>query len=121
MDVYMLDTNTVSHLVKQHPAVCQRVRATAGELRFGLAKRPVAVGLQRAIGELFRRVDVLSWTDSVSERYGAERATLQRLGRVLAPLDVLIAAHALDAKAVLVTSDRAFNTVAGLEVEDWTN
>jgi tRNA(fMet)-specific endonuclease VapC len=33
---------------------------------------------------------------------------------------MLIAAHALDAKAVLVTSDRAFNLVAGLELEDWT-
>jgi len=128
----MLDTNTVSRLVKQQPAVRRRVVAapmtalcisaiTAGELRFGLAKRPGAAGLHRAMGELLRRVDVLPWDDAVSERYGTERAEVQRQGRVLAPLDMLIAAHALDTKSVLVTSDRAFNLVGGLEVEDWTN
>ncbi len=132
MTRYMLDTNTVSHLVKQHPAVRRHVVAvpitalcisaiTAGELRFGLAKRPDAVGLHRAIGEFLRRVDVLPWDNAVSERYGTERVDMQRKGRVLAPLDMLIAAHALDAEAVLVTSDSAFNLVAGLNVQDWTN
>jgi tRNA(fMet)-specific endonuclease VapC len=127
----MLDTNTVSHLVKRHPSVRRRLEAapmtalcisaiTAAELRFGLAKRPDAVGLHRAVGEFLLRVDVLPWDDSVSQRYGTERADMLRQGRVLAPLDMLIAAHALDAKAVLVTSDRAFNLVAGLELEDWT-
>jgi len=39
---------------------------------------------------------------------GALRANLQRQGKTLAPLDLLIAAHALSADAVLVTNDRAF-------------
>jgi tRNA(fMet)-specific endonuclease VapC len=32
----------------------------------------------------------------------------------------MIAAHAVEAGAVLIASDRAFRFVAGLEVEDWT-
>ena len=50
---YMLDTNTVSHLLRAHPSVARRVVAvpmaslcisaiTEGELLFGLAKRPSA-------------------------------------------------------------------------------
>lgn len=127
----MLDTNTVSHLIKGHPLVSQWVVAmpmaslclsavTAGELHFGLAKRPEAQGLHRAVRELLLRVDVLAWDSGVVEGYGALRAGLQRQGRVLAPLDMLIAAHALAAGAVLVSNDRAFSQVPDLLVEDWT-
>jgi tRNA(fMet)-specific endonuclease VapC len=131
MKRYMLDTNTVSHLLKQHPAVVRRVVAapmaslcvsaiTAGELCFGLAKRPDAKRLQLAVGEFLRRVDVLPWDSATAEHYGTVRADLERKGKTLASLDLLIAAHALSLAAVLVTSDRAFGQVAGLRVEDWS-
>ena len=128
---YMLDTNTVSHLVKQHPNVVQHVvgvpmfslcvsAITAGELLYGLARRPDAGRLQAAVSEFMRRVDVLPWDFSAAERYGIVRATLDRAGKPLGSLDVLIAAHALAVGAVLVTNDRAFNQVAQLRIEDWT-
>jgi tRNA(fMet)-specific endonuclease VapC len=45
---------------------------------------------------------------------------MRRAGKALQPLDMLIAAHALDAGATLVTNGRAFRHVPGLEIEDWT-
>lgn len=131
MKRYMLDTNTVSYLIKAHPAVARRVVAasmaslcvsaiTGGELLFGLAKRPDAKRLHIAVRELLRRVDVLPWSSAIAERYGVVRAEMERCGKILAPLDLLIAAHALDLGTVLVTSDQAFNQVNGLHVEDWT-
>ncbi len=45
---------------------------------------------------------------------------MERRGRPLGALDLMIAAHALEAGAVLITSDRAFHFVAGLKIEDWT-
>lgn len=128
---YMLDTNTVSHLLKKHPEVTRRVVAapitslcisaiTQGELLFGLAKRPDATALHVAVREFLRRVDVLPWDASTSEVYGPARAAAQREGRGLAPMDLLIGSHALSIDAVLVTNDRAFAQFPGLSVEDWT-
>lgn len=127
----MLDTNTVSHLIREHPAVVRRVLAvpmatvcissiTKAELLFGLARRPEAKRLHTAVGEFLRRVDVLPWDSEVAERYGTTRAAMERQGKTLGPLDLLIASHALRAEAVLVTNDRAFAQVDGLRVEDWT-
>jgi tRNA(fMet)-specific endonuclease VapC len=45
---------------------------------------------------------------------------LERSGKSLAAMDMLIAAHALEAGATLVSSDRAFRHVPGLTVDDWT-
>jgi tRNA(fMet)-specific endonuclease VapC len=127
----MLDTNTVSHLLREHPVVTKRIVAvpmaslcisaiTEGELLFGLAKRPAAKRLHVAVREFLRRVDVLPWDSSTAEHYGIVRADMERRGRILASLDLLIATHALSVDAVLVTNDRAFSQMADLKVEDWT-
>jgi tRNA(fMet)-specific endonuclease VapC len=128
---YLLDTNTISQLIRAHPTVSRRVTTTPmaalrmsaitqGELLFGLARRPDATRLHLAVRELLRRIDVLPWDSAAAEYYGTIRAAMTRLGKVLAPLDLLIAAHALSLGAVLVTNDRAFGMVDALPIEDWS-
>ncbi len=131
MKRYMLDTNTVSYLLKGHPSVTHHVVAvpmaslcvsmiTQAELLFGLAKRPNAKRLHLAIQEFFRRVDTLPWEKMAAECYGTIRAKLEIHGKLLAPLDLLIGAHALSQNIILVTNDRAFRALTQLSVEDWT-
>lgn len=131
MSRYMLDTNAVSHLLKEHPGVTRRVASvpmaalcisavTEGELLFGLARRPDARRLHRAVMEFLLRVQVLPSDSVAAQSYGVVRAGMERQGLALAPLDLLIAAHALSVGAVMVTNDRAFCRVANLSVEDWT-
>ena len=131
MTQYLLDTNTVSQLIRQHPAVARRVVAapmaslcisaiTEGELLYGLARRPEATRLHAAAQEFLLRVDVLPWDRAAAKRYGTLRALMESKGQTLAPLDRQIAAHALSTGAVLVTNDRAFKPVAELLREDWT-
>ncbi|MYM88587.1 hypothetical protein GTP91_15565 [Rugamonas sp. FT82W] len=86
--MYMLDTNTVSHLVKDHPVVAQRLPGV--------------------------------WDGDVVDLYGVVRAQMALKGRILAPLDLLIASHPLARNAILVTGDHAFNQVSKLRIEDWT-
>ena len=127
---YMLDTNTVSHIIKRQPQAIARLLGvpmhsvcisaiTAGELAFGLTKRPQAMALREAVNEFLRRVEVMPWDDAVAQTYGALRAELYKVGKPLAALDLQIAAHALHLKATLVSNDKAFAHVGGLVVEDW--
>ena len=129
--LYLLGTNTFSHLIERHPQVTQHLLAvpmhsvcisaiTAGELAFGLAKRPEAVALKATVNEFLRRVEVLPWDDAVAQTYGTLRALMQSNGTPLAALDMQIAAHALQLKAALISSDRAMAQVPELLVEDWT-
>ena len=131
MTRYLLDTNTVSHLIRQHAAVALRVVAapmaslcisaiTEGELLYGLARRPDATRLRAVVEQFLLRVDVLPWDRAAAKRYGTLRAQMESKGQTLAPLDMQIAAHAQSAGAVLVTSDRAFKQITGLLLEDWS-
>ncbi len=129
---FMLDTNIASFLIRGASAplkarllavpmaqLCVSA-ATQGELVYGLARRPDATALKNAVREFLVRLDVLAWDSAAAERYGALRASLERLGTPMGNLDTLIAGHALAVGAVLVTNDQAFRRVEGLSVEDWT-
>ena len=131
MTQYILDTNTVSSLVKKNPMAMQRAKdvpiaslcisaITEGELLFGLAKRPEAIRLHAAVREFLQCVDVMPWDEGVAKHYAHIRASLERQGKTLAPLDLLIASHAESIGAVLVTNDQAFRWMGNLRVEDWT-
>ena len=127
--VLMLDTNAVSALVKgqaaslsknlEHRTFCMSV-ITEAELRFGLARRPINADLRSIIESLLQATDIRAWTSNCAARYGPLRAELERLGKPLAPMDLLIATHALAEDCTLVSADQAFAHVPGLKLFDWT-
>ncbi len=130
MTRYLLDTNIVGYCIKQEPMVLANLVAapasslyisviTEAELLFGLAKRPDARKLHRLVHEFLRRMTVLPWERDTARIYGDIRAELTTQGKTLAPLDLLIAAQALAAKATLVTRDQAFRQITTLTVTDW--
>ena len=127
----MLDTNIVSHFIKGEHNIRSKIVSvpmselgisaiTEGELLFGLAKKPDAKQLSIVIHEFLIRVDVLPWDSTAAACYGKLRADMQKKGKILGNLDLLIAAHALALGIVLVTNDHAFTQVEGLKIEDWT-
>ncbi len=130
--LYVLDTNTVSYIVKGHPARARQhlmdVPAeqvavsviTEAELRFGIAKKPGATTLKRAVEEFLWRVAILPWDSEAAHHYAELRASLERTGRTIANLDLMIAAHAIAAGATLVTNDATLRRLKQLRTEDWT-
>jgi tRNA(fMet)-specific endonuclease VapC len=129
---YLLDTNIASYIIKGNvPAVRHRLvkvpmpqvavsAVTEGELRYGVARRPDAALLRRVVEEFLLRVTILPWDSEAAQQYGQLRATLEREGRVMGNLDLMIGAQALASGLVLVTNDQAFKRIEGLRLEDWT-
>lgn len=133
MTLYMLDTNTVSYMANGRSkaararllnlgadeAACLSV-VTEAEVLYGLARRPEAVALKERMGWLLAAIRVLPWGRDEATVYGPMRAELESAGKVLGTMDMQIAAHAIAAGAVLVTSDRVFGFVVGLKgIENW--
>ena len=128
---YLLDTNTVSYVIKGNfPHVRQRLMQvpirevgisviTEAELRFGVARLPQATKLAIVVEEFLRRVEVLGWDSQAAQRYAQLRAALEEHGEPMGNLDLMIAAQAIAADAILVTNDRGFRKVKGLRIEDW--
>ena len=129
---YLLDINTASYVIKGNiPRVRERLlkvpmaqlaisSVTEAELLFGAARKPEAVRLKVAVEEFLLRVEALPWDSKAARHYADLRATLERNGNPMGNLDMMIAAHALAAEAVLVTNDHSFRRLGKLKLEDWT-
>jgi tRNA(fMet)-specific endonuclease VapC len=128
---WMLDTNTVSFIIRgTSAALRERLRlapmhqlcisaVTEGELLYGLARKPQATALHRAVQAFVQHLEVLPWDSAAAQRYGELRCSLEAVGQPLGGLDTMIAAHALACGCVLVSNDQAFRRVPGARVEDW--
>lgn len=129
---YLLDTNTSSYVIKGNfPRVRERLLTvpmaevgisvvTEAELRFGVARKPEAVGLKAAVEEFLLRLEILPWDSEAAQHYAQIRAALERGGEPMGNLDMMIAAQALAAEVVLVTHDLVFRRLKQLKTEDWT-
>ena len=125
----MLDTNAVSALIKNRADTLSVVLnerpscisvITEAELRFGLARRAVNADLRRIVENYLSCVDILPWSSTSAQRYSLLRAELEASGKSLAPMDLLIASHAMAEDCTLVSADRVFTQVPGLRVFDWS-
>ena len=131
---YVLDTNTISAVMRSDPLVLNRVKRAnrrdallpqpvLAEIAYGIARLPKSRRRQLLqerfdlIVGTFERVD---WTDAVSVAFGSVKAFLERKGRRVEDFDVAIAAHALASDAILVTSNvKHMAGVPDLVIEDW--
>lgn len=131
MTLYMLDTNIVSDLLR-HPdssaakriaevgpdSICVSI-ITAAELRYGCARKGSAKLLAH-VEAILESVQVLAFDVPADAEYGGIRAELEAAGKPIGPNDLLIAAHACAAGAILVTDNTGeFSRVRGLRVENW--
>lgn len=129
---YLLDTNICIHLIKKSPSTvfAKFHRLTVGavgisvityaELEYGVAYSSDPTQNRIVLSEFLAPLEILDFPSHAAPIYGAIRASLVRAGRMIGPLDLLIATHALSIGAVLVTNNvKEFSRVADLKIENW--
>lgn len=93
---------------------------TAAELRFG-AEKAGRAKLTELVEAYLDRLAILDWTNEVSGYYARIRSQLERSGRPIGNMDLLIASHAVSQGSTLVTNNvKHFSSVSGLKVEVWS-
>src|ERR1700686_1063361 len=113
---FLLDTNIVSHLVRDpHGDVARKVTRigeelvctsiiVAAELRYGAAKR-ASSRLSKQLEAVLGAIDVLALEPPADIVYGELRTRLERSGRPIGANDMLIAAQALALGHTIVTDN----------------
>ena len=135
MGTYMLDTTTLSDLMREHPQVEARIARLSppdrvcintivrGEVRYGLAR--MAQGrkrrnLEAKANQLFAVLPCESIPEAAGDHYGHIKRDAEIRGTRLDENDLWIAATALAFDVILVARDSDFQRVRGLQVENWT-
>lgn len=130
--IRLLDTNiciyiinqrkpeVLKHFAKYQPGDLSVSFITAAELRYGAAKSQNSQKTNAALDHFLAPFDVLPLDENVTQTYAHLRATLEKSGTPIGPLDTFIAAHARHLSATLVTNNvREFSRVADLLLENW--
>jgi len=128
--IYMLDTDTVSLVVRNNHSVIDNLikheedeicisAITYAELSYGLEKKG-SEKLFTTVGTIIGKLTIVNFNDSQAELYGKIRSDLEKSGDCLDDMDMLIAAAALSQDAVLVSHNtKHFSKIKGIKVEDW--
>jgi tRNA(fMet)-specific endonuclease VapC len=129
--LYLLDTNILSHLVRQPQGPVAEHIADVGEanvvtsvivaceLRYGAAKRG-SRRLTRQVEAILSVMTIKPLESNVERVYASVRVTLEKRGTPISAHDMLIAAHARAIDAICVTDNVGeFKRVPALKVENW--
>ena len=130
---YMLDTNICIYAIKHKPErVLLRLQehdpseicissVTYAELVRGVEKSQAIERNRVSLALLLANIEIMNFDALAAESYGKIRADLERAGKPIGPLDMMIAGHAKALGYVVVTNNtKEFERVEGLKFENWT-
>lgn len=129
---YMLDTNICIYAIKHKPEqVFLRLQehdpsevcissVTYAELVHGVEKSQSIEKNRVALALLLANIEIMDFDTSAAESYGKIRADLEKEGKPIGPLDMMIAGHAKSLEYTVVTNNtKEFMRVNGLKLENW--
>jgi tRNA(fMet)-specific endonuclease VapC len=131
---HLLDTDTCIHLLRGHPRTVGNAERhgpsdlavsaiTHYELLFGVERCPAAWRKREGakVLLLLEHMHLLPFTASTAAHAAPLRAALESAGRSIGPMDILIAATAIEHRLPVVTHNlREFQRVPGLQSLTWS-
>ncbi len=132
MPDHLLDCNHLSASLRRVSPVRERIHQgrRAGhrfiscypvlcELEVGIQQTPNPDDNHRRLAQLLRHVRLWLLDTETTRLYGAVYLELRPQGRVLSQVDIMLAALARQHKLIVLTTDRDFEALADLAVENW--
>jgi tRNA(fMet)-specific endonuclease VapC len=129
---YILDTNICVYIIKKKPiSVLHRLSKikindagissiTLCELEYGVEKSSNPDRNRVALIEFASLLEIYDYDASAAREYGIIRADLERRGKIIGAMDMLIAAQAKSLNLILVTNnEKEFKRIPGLKIENW--
>ncbi|NHB95636.1 type II toxin-antitoxin system VapC family toxin [Photorhabdus stackebrandtii] len=136
-NIYMLDTNICSFIMREQPAnVLHKLQQcvlyrheivisaiTYAEMKFGAIGKKASPKHTILVEAFCQRLDaILPWDKAAVDATTNIKNTLTTAGTPIGANDTAIAGHALACGAILVTNNtHEFKRVDGLIIEDWVN
>jgi len=130
--MYLLDTNICIYIIKKKPAdVLKTLKTkskkdiyvssiTIAELEYGIAKSQFPEKNKIALIEFLSIFNILPFDDADAVDFGEIKKELEKKGKIIGPMDLLLAAQAKSKKLILVTNNtKEFERVEGLKIENW--
>lgn len=132
MKEVMLDTNICIYIMKNRPEHIKEKLKTfnlgdvylssvvVSELYYGVYK---SVQIERnlvALEHFLKPFNIVDYDLKASVEYGKIRGSLEKAGKAIGGLDMLIAAHARSLGLTLVTNNtKEFERIESLEIDNW--
>ena len=131
MNQYLLDTNICIYYIKGlhdlkakfkevGPENCFISEITLAELKFGIAKSQAKKKNQKVLENFLSGIQILPIFPAL-DIYAAEKARLQKSGKIIDDFDLLIGATAVSFDLTMVTNNTShFSRLTDIKLEDWT-
>ncbi len=129
---YLIDTNICIYIMNNRPTdVIQKFKhlnpgeigistITVSELQYGVAKSTHRKENQFRLNKFLAPLEILAYNEIAARTYGEIRFELEKCGKSIGPLDLLISAQALSQNLIIVTNNvKEFKRIKNLKVENW--
>jgi len=130
--MYLLDTNICIYIIKKKPLeVLSKLKKkskndiyissiTVAELEYGVEKSQFPEKNKIALVEFLSIFIILNFDDKDAAAFGKIKTKLEKIGKIIGPMDLLLASQATSKKLILVSNNtKEFERVEGLQIENW--
>ena len=130
--LYLLDTNTciyflnrsseriVSQFKKYSPSEILLSSITVAELFYGAEKSKARKKNWAVVEEFVSNFDIVPFDEKSCQTYAKTRASLEKSGLPIGPMDLLIASISIANNYILVTNNiKEFKRIKGLKLKNW--
>jgi tRNA(fMet)-specific endonuclease VapC len=132
--MYLLDTNICIYAIKKKPIlVLEQIREksklgiyisalTVAELEYGIENSAKIEENRVSLLKYLSLFNILPFDDRDAIPYGKLKTKLRKVGQIIGPIDMLLAAQALSKDLIFVTNNiKEFRRIENLKLENWVD